>query len=201
MPNEYSNIEQGPNQNRETFDYILSKTWRGKTWVKQRGRKLRSRRKTFNSRACEKAVSGSGSIVVIRTACSPAPELSGVFFSLAALGLPRCAQAFSSCGLGYSSFWCEVVSFCTAQALGHTGFSSAAHKLSSWVQGLYSTDSGVVMPGVSCPVACGIFPDQGLNLCPLYLAGRFLTTGWPEKTPSKVFCGLLLVTKMLTWNE
>lgn len=80
MPNEYSNIEQGLNQNRETFEYILSKTWRGKTRVKQRGHKLRSRRKTFNLRACEKAVSGTGSTVVITTVCSPAPELSGVFF-------------------------------------------------------------------------------------------------------------------------
>ena len=24
----------------------------------------------------------------------------------------------------------------------------------------------VVARGLSCPVACGIFPDQGLNLCP-----------------------------------
>ena len=28
--------------------------------------------------------------------------------------------------------------------------------------------------GLSCPVACGIFPDQGSNLCPLALAGGFL---------------------------
>ena len=58
MPNEYSNIEQGLNQNRDTFEYILSKAWRGKTREKQRGHKLTSRRKTSNSRACEKAVSG-----------------------------------------------------------------------------------------------------------------------------------------------
>ena len=34
----------------------------------------------------------------------------------------------------------------------------------------------------SCPAACGIFPDQGLNLCPLPYEGRFLTTGPPEKS-------------------
>ena len=26
----------------------------------------------------------------------------------------------------------------------------------------------VVAHGLSCPVACGIFSDQGLNLCPLH---------------------------------
>ena len=45
-----------------------------------------------------------------------------------------------------ASLWC--FSCCRAQALGHTGFSSCAH-------------------GLSCPMACGIFPDQGSNPCPL----------------------------------
>ena len=26
----------------------------------------------------------------------------------------------------------------------------------------------VMVPGLSCPVACGFFPDQALNLCPLH---------------------------------
>ena len=30
-------------------------------------------------------------------------------------------------------------------------------------------------------MACGIFPEQGSNLCPTALAGRFLTTGPPGK--------------------
>ena len=33
--------------------------------------------------------------------------------------------------------------------------------------GLKSTGSVVVAHGLSCPMACGIFPDQGSNLCPL----------------------------------
>ena len=28
--------------------------------------------------------------------------------------------------------------------------------------------SAVALHGLSCSAACGIFPDQGLNLCPLY---------------------------------
>ena len=34
--------------------------------------------------------------------------------------------------------------------------------------GLYSVQSSIVAPGLSCLVACEIFPDQGLNLCPLH---------------------------------
>ena len=36
--------------------------------------------------------------------------------------------------------------------------------------------SVVAVHKLNCPVACGIFPDQGLNPCPLQLAGGFLTT-------------------------
>ncbi|KAJ8782455.1 hypothetical protein J1605_010163 [Eschrichtius robustus] len=56
--------------------------------------------------------------------------------------------------------------------------------------------SVVVAHGPSCSAACGIFPDQGSNLCPLHwqadsqplrhqgsLAGRFLTTAPPGKSP------------------
>ena len=32
---------------------------------------------------------------------------------------------------------------------------------------LYGTGSVVVAHGLCCPAACGIFPDQGSNLCPL----------------------------------
>ena len=34
--------------------------------------------------------------------------------------------------------------------------------------GLQSLGSAVVMHRLSCPVACGIFQHQGLNLCPLH---------------------------------
>ena len=38
----------------------------------------------------------------------------------------------------------------------------------SRAHGLWSLGSVNVMHGFSCPVACGIFPDQGLNPCPLH---------------------------------
>ena len=34
--------------------------------------------------------------------------------------------------------------------------------------GLYSAGSVVVAHGLSCSAACGIFPDQGSNPCPLH---------------------------------
>ena len=34
--------------------------------------------------------------------------------------------------------------------------------------GLWSAGSVVVAHGLSCSAACGIFPDQGLNPCPLH---------------------------------
>ena len=70
---------------------------------------------------------------------------------MAALGLRCCAQAFSSCGergllTGFSLRWLLL--------LQSTGSRSAG--------------SVVVAHGLSCSAACGIFPDQGLNPCPLH---------------------------------
>ena len=55
------------------------------------------------------------------------------------LGLCCCAQASHCAGFSFSGTW----------ALGHTG-------------------SVVMVHGFSCPEACGIFLDQGLNPCPLH---------------------------------
>ena len=42
----------------------------------------------------------------------------------------------------------------------------------------WGTQASVVgAHGLSCPEACGVFPDQGSNLWSPALAGRFLTTG------------------------
>ena len=49
---------------------------------------------------------------------------------------------------------------CRLQQLWHAGSVVVAH-------GLQSTGSVVVAHGLSCSAACGIFPDQGSNPCPL----------------------------------
>ena len=46
----------------------------------------------------------------------------------------------------------------------------------------YSTGSVVVVHGLSCSMACEIFPDQGLNPCLLHSQADFLTTVPPGKS-------------------
>ena len=72
------------------------------------------------------------------------------------LGLCCCMQAFSSCGergllfIVVRGLFIAVASLvCIAWALG------------AWA-------SVIVAHGLSCSAACGIFPDQGSNLCPLH---------------------------------
>ena len=55
---------------------------------------------------------------------------------------------------GYSSLWCVAshcggFSCCGARVLGAQASVDVAHR-------------------ISCSAACGIFPDQGSNLCPLH---------------------------------
>ena len=68
-----------------------------------------------------------------------------------------CSSGASHCG-GFSCW----------QSMGSRGrgFQKSQHMGSVVaVPGLYSTDSVVVAPGLSCSEACGIFPDQGWNPC------------------------------------
>ena len=74
---------------------------------------------------------------------------------MAVLGLRFCAMAFSSCGKRGPLF--IVVRgplTVVASPVGSTGSRR--------------TGSEIVAHGPSCSAACGIFPDQGSNLCPLH---------------------------------
>ena len=52
-------------------------------------------------------------------------------------------------------------------SLGCVGFSLRwLHFCGAWALGTQA--SVVVAHGLSCSAACGIFPDQGSNLCPLH---------------------------------
>ena len=82
-----------------------------------------------------------------------------IYLFLAALGLCCCARAFSSCGERASH--CSGFSCCRARALGTRASGVVA-------RGLWSAGSEVVVHGLSCSVACGIFPDKGSHLCPLH---------------------------------
>ena len=64
------------------------------------------------------------------------------------MGLCCCRRAFSSCGE-----WGLLFIAVASLVVEH---------------GLQSTGSVVVAQGLSCSAACGTFPDQGTNLCPLH---------------------------------
>ena len=87
----------------------------------------------------------------------------------------------SACGLslvaasgGYSQLWCMGFSLqwlllLRSTGSRHVGFSSCGLRAPVVVVcGLQSAGSVVVAHGLSCSAACGIFPNQGLNLCPLH---------------------------------
>ena len=74
---------------------------------------------------------------------------------MAALGLCCCTQVFSSRSEP------ELLSSCGTQASRCSDFSCGA-----WALGAQA--SVVVACRLSCPVACGIFPDQGSNSYPLH---------------------------------
>ena len=96
-----------------------------------------------------------------------------------ALGLSRCGSPGS--GAQSQQLW-SPGSGTQAQQLWSPGSGAQAQQL--WVPRLWSTGSVVVPHGLSCSAACGIFPDQGSNLCllrwqvdspPLSLQGSPLT--------------------------
>ena len=78
-----------------------------------------------------------------------------IYLFMAVLGLRFCARAFSSCGKwGPSSSRCAGLSLSRPLLLRSTGYRRAG--------------SVIVAHGPSCSAACGIFPDQGSNPCPLH---------------------------------
>ena len=82
---------------------------------------------------------------------------------MAALGLCCCPQAFSSC--------CErgLLFVAVRGLLNAVASLVAKHRLKVHsLQQLWHTGSVVMAHGLSCSAACGIFPDQGSNLCPLH---------------------------------
>ena len=85
------------------------------------------------------------------------------YLFLAALGLGCCTRAFSSCGergllfVAVRGLLIAVASLVRSTGSRRVGFSSCG-----------SRASVVVARGLSGSAACGIFPDQRSNPCPLH---------------------------------
>ena len=82
----------------------------------------------------------------------------------------------------FFNLFLAVLGLCFVQGLslvaasrGHSSSRCAGLSLSwpllLWGTGSRRSGSVVVAHGLSCSVACGIFPDQGLNPCPLHWQG------------------------------
>ena len=85
---------------------------------------------------------------------------------LTAVGLRWCMWAFSSC----FGWWLLCVCGVRALHCGGSSFRSTGSRcmgLSSCSRALERC-SVIVECGLSCSAACGIFPDQGWNPCPLH---------------------------------
>ena len=63
-----------------------------------------------------------------------------------------------------------VAFHCPAWTVGLAGFGSCR----VWSQSLRCPGSIIVAHGLSCSMVCGIFPDQGLNLCHLHQQADYL---------------------------
>ena len=95
-------------------------------------------------------------------------------FFLVALGLRCCTQSFPSCREWGATLCCGVrtshshgFSCCRARALGTWASAVAAHGLSSCASWALEHRLRSWTHRISCSKARGIFPDQGLNPCPL----------------------------------
>ena len=98
-----------------------------------------------------------------------------IYLFLAVLGLRCCMRAFSSCGERGPTLRCSAqashcggFSCCGAQALGVWASVVVAHGLSSCGSQALECRLSSVAHRLSCSMECGIFPDQGSNLCPLH---------------------------------
>ena len=122
--------------------------------------------------------------------------LKKLFYLLAVLGLHCCVDFFSSCSnQGLLCSWdapaspCSRFSCCGVRALGAWDSGAAAPSFS----GLGSI---VVTLRLSCSAACGIFPDQGSNLCLLYWQMDSLSLSHQGSPPAlffnNVYLGILL---------
>ena len=103
-----------------------------------------------------------------------------VAFAQALLQLRR-VGATSCCSAQASH--CDGFSSCRVQALGYVGFSSC----SKWAQQLQLLGSRAAMHGLSCSVACGIFPNQGSNSC-LHIWQKDYYPPFHHGSPNRGWC-------------
>ena len=89
-----------------------------------------------------------------------------IYFCLRRVSVAACGLSLVVASGGYSSLRCSGFSLRWLLLLRSTGSRHVGSVVVA--RGVKSTGSVVVAHGLSCSVACGIFSDQGSNLCPLH---------------------------------
>ena len=113
--------------------------------------------------------------------------LCWVFVVARGLSLVAASRAYSS--LRCTDFSLQWLPLLWSMGSRCTGFSSC----STQPQYLWLAGSVVVAHRLSCPTACGIFPDQGLNPCPLH----WQADSQPLCHQGSPFCNVLDLTLCL----
>ena len=90
-------------------------------------------------------------------------------------------RLFSSCGKQRLLSSCRLL-IAVASPVAENGLQGMRTSVVV-APGLQRIGSRVVMHGLSCPKACGIFRDQGSNSCGFALSGGFFITELPGTTP------------------
>ena len=88
------------------------------------------------------------------------------YFWLCQVFVAVCRLSLAVASRGYSSLWCAVFSLWWLLLQQSTCSRCVGSVVV--VCRLQSTGSVVVVHRLSCPRTCGIFPGQGLKLCPLH---------------------------------
>ena len=101
-----------------------------------------------------------------------------IYLFMAVLGLRFCARAFSSCGERGPLF----IAVRGPLLLRSTGSRC--------------TGSAIVAHGPSCSAACGIFPDQGSNPCPLHWQADSQPLRH-QGSPRRCFCTVFILIMRL----
>ena len=105
-------------------------------------------------------------------------------FLFGCAGSTLLCRLFSSCGGSVWASHCSDFS-CKAQALGRLGFSSCRTWLSSFKPRASEHKPIVVVHGLSRVAACGVFPDQGLNLDSC--TGSWILYHWAPGKPWDIY--------------
>ena len=117
-----------------------------------------------------------------------------VFVAARGLSLVVASGGYSSLQCVGFSLWWPLLLWSTGSR--HTSFSSCNTQAQQlWLTGSRAQAWQLWLTGLSCSVVCGIFLDQGLNLCPLHWQADSQPLRHEGRPMDQVFKGLQLFSQ------